>query len=137
MSASMGCSIAGLHFCTSSLEFESPLASAPPRCGDLIHDLKAMQSAQKQLLQSLGQKNQIIATVLDQNAEKLEKIMSHQRTLKRSDLSSLHISAQAFRCQAKRETALIAKFERASDELLGQVQSCLSSPDPIEKLGQR
>lgn len=107
------------------------------RCEGLSQDLKAMQSAQRQLLQSLGQKNQIIATVLDQSAKQLETIMSRQRTLRKSDLASLHLSAKAFRGHEKRETALIAKFQQASDELIEEVQSCLANPGSLEKLGQR
>lgn len=85
-----------------------------------------MQAAQKQLLHSLSQKNEMMATVLDQNADKLEKTLSQRRALKRTDLRSLRISAKAFRGHEKRESALVARFEKASAELLEQVQACLA-----------
>lgn len=125
-----------LGFFTALLFSVSALAAAP-KCEELSQDLKAMQEAQKQLLQSLSRKNEMMATVLDQSAEKLEKILTHNRTMKKSDLSGLHISARAFRNHEKRETALIEKFERASGELLDQVQGCLANSNSIEKLGQR
>jgi hypothetical protein len=126
-----------MGFLTAALFSVSAFASPHSRCEEMVQDLKAMQAAQRQLLQSLGEKNQIIAMVLDQNAQKLEKLMSKQRTLRKSDLSSLHVSAKAFRGHEKRETALIAKFQHASDELLTEVESCLEKHGEIEKLGQR
>jgi hypothetical protein len=100
---------------------------AASKCDDLIQEIKSMQNAQKQLLQSLSQKNEMIATVLDQNADKLEKKMTVQRALKKSDLYSLRVSAKAFRNHEQRESALIERFEKASAELLDQVQTCIAS----------
>jgi hypothetical protein len=111
--------------------------AAAPKCEELTQDLKAMQAAQHQLLSTLGQRNDMMATVLDQSAEKLEKIMSRSRTLRKSDLSVLHVSARTFRSHEKRESVLIEKFEKASAELLNQVETCLASSNSLEKLGQR
>lgn len=112
-------------FSSTSAILKKPAATAVT-CAELAEDLKAMQSAQKQLLQSLAKKNETIAQVLDQNATQLEKRMAKNRTLKRSDLQSLRVSARAFRGHDKRETALVTRFEKASNELLAQVQICLN-----------
>jgi hypothetical protein len=101
-------------------------ASPSEKCQDLAQDLQAMQSAQRQLLTSLSQKNETMASVLDQSAESLQKNISARKPLKKSDLQSMRMSAKAFRGHEKRETALIQKFEKASSELLDQVQVCLA-----------
>jgi len=106
--------------------FFSFSAFANTNCAEFADDLKSMQAAQKQLLTSLAQKNEMMAMVLDQNADKLEKNMSQRRALKKSDLKSLRISAKAFRGHDKRESALVARFEKASADLLDQVQICLT-----------
>lgn len=100
--------------------------AAQSQCASLAEDLKAMQSAQRELLQSLSDKSGLMASVLDQSAEKLEKIMAKNRGMKRSDLSSLRMSAKAYRNHEQREKVLISKFQRASDGLLDQVRSCLA-----------
>lgn len=105
--------------------FFSVTVLASNQCAELAEDLKAMQTAQKQLLQSLSRKNGTMASVLDQNAQKLEKKMKTQRALKRSDLNPLKASANSFRGHERREAQIIEQFERASDSLLDQVQVCL------------
>ncbi len=85
-----------------------------------------MQSAQRELLKSLSEKSGMVANVLDQSAEKLEKIMSMNRGMKKSDLTAIRMSAKAYRGHGQREKALISKFQKASDSLLDQVRSCLS-----------
>lgn len=104
------------------------------KCQSLVEDLKAMRSAQSQLLQSLGERNEMFAKVLDQNAEKLENTMTVRRSLKRTDLQGLHVSARTFRQHQTQEKALIRRFEKASSELLDQVQSCLQSRQELAKL---
>ncbi len=103
------------------------------QCRDLIHDLQAMQSAQKELMRSFSQKNEMMAVVLEQNADKFEKSLTSRRALKRSDFSSLRVSARAFRGHEQRESALIERFQKASEQLMEQVQSCLSQSGPIVK----
>ncbi len=75
----------------------------------------------------------MMAVVLEQNADKFEKSLTSRRALKRSDFSSLRVSARAFRGHEQRESALIERFQKASDQLMEQVQSCLSQSGPIVK----
>lgn len=107
-------------------------------CASLVKDLKAMQTAQKQLMASFIRKNDMMAQVLEQNASRLETQMAKQRSLKRSDLKALRVSAQTFRGHDEKEQALVARFEKASSQLLVQVQECLTNdPRSFKKLGQR
>lgn len=99
--------------------------AAPVDCSSLVQSLKEMRQAQSQLLRSFSKKSEVFAMVLDQNARKLEKTASTGRKLEKSDLKTLDASAQAYRNHQKKEAALIASFESASDELLEQVQNCL------------
>jgi hypothetical protein len=97
-----------------------------------------MQAAQKQLMGSFIRKNDTMAQVLEQNANRLEAQMNRQRSMKRSDLKALRVSAQTFRGHDEKERALVARFEKASAQLLGQVQECLTNgPRSFKKLGQR
>lgn len=109
-----------------ALIFISNTVLANTNCMELSEDLKAMQAAQKQLIQSLSQKNELMASTLDRTADKLERNSSQRKNIKKSDLKSLRIVAKAFRGHEKRESALVARFERASAELLDQVQVCLT-----------
>lgn len=109
-----------------ALIFISNTVLANTNCMELSEDLKAMQAAQKQLIQSLSQKNEVMASTLDRTADKLERNSSQRKNIKKSDSKSLRIVAKAFRGHEKRESALVARFERASAELLDQVQVCLT-----------
>jgi len=121
----------------SSLSFAATNLSAD-NCASLVKDLKAMQAAQKQLMGSFIRKNDTMAQVLEQNANRLETEMNKQRSLKRSDLKALRVSAQTFRGHDEKERALVARYEKASAQLLGQVQECLvNGPRSYKKLGQR
>ncbi len=112
--------------------------AASNRCDSLAKDLKAMQAAQKQLMSSFIRKNDTMAQVLEQNADRLETQLIQRRAMKRSDLQALRVSAQTFRGHDAREQALVDRFEKASGELLDQVQKCLSKDErSYKKLGQR
>jgi hypothetical protein len=107
------------------------------KCENLIQDLKSMQAAQTELLSSFMKKNETMAEVLDQHADRLEKSLILHQSLKKTDLRSLHLSAEAFRGHQQKETAIVDRFGKASNDLLDQVEACLTSPRKIEKLGQR
>lgn len=112
-------------------------AVAAPKCEDLIEDLKAMRTAQSQLLKSYSKKNEAFTVVLDQNAKKLEKTLGTRRGIQKTDLKMLQASARAYRNHQAREDALIDRFEKASATLLEQVQYCLSDKKGLAKLDQR
>jgi hypothetical protein len=113
-------------------------AKASLQCENLNRDLRAMQAAQSQLMSSFAQKNQTMALVLEQNADRLENKMTQIRSLKHSDLDALRVSAQAFRNYEEKEKALVERFEKASAELLSKVESCLERESKTyKKLGQR
>lgn len=114
--------------------FSFSVFASSPKCDELVADLKAMRIAQKQLLLSLSGKNEMFAMVLDQNAKKLEKTMGVRRVIKKSDLQILHVSARTFRNHQERESALVDRFEKASSDLLDQVQVCLEKKDSFAKL---
>jgi len=114
----------------------SSLASI--KCESLVKDLRAMQAAQKQLMSSFIRKNDTMAQVLEQNAKRLETQMAQRRSMKRSDLRALRVAAQTFRGHDEKEQALVARFEKASTQLLDQVQQCLAKDErSFKKLGQR
>lgn len=85
-----------------------------------------MQAAQKELMDSFIRKNDTMAVVLEENADQLENKMMINRSIKKTDLKSLRISAQTFRSHDEKEQALVARFEKASSQLLGQVSDCLT-----------
>ena len=116
----------------------SVLAAPSKKCETLAKDLKAMQAAQSQLMSSFIRKNDTMAEVLEQNADRLDHKMTTQRSLKRSDLEALSVSAKAFRGSDQREQALVNRFEKASAQLLDQVRECLEKDKrTYKKLGQR
>ena len=104
------------------------------KCMDLIQELQAMQKAQHQLLQSFSQKNGMVAETLDQHADQLQMKMSRQGKLKKSDIQGLRLSAKAFRSHESKEENLVERFERASQQLFDQVQSCLENKSDIASL---
>ncbi len=115
------CILVGFHLLAGSL------ANADERktCADLIQDLKAMQQAQQQLFYSFDQKTTSIATTLDLHSENLQKAQKKYGKLKKTDFKGLNRSADALRNNQAKEAELIARFEKASSQLLDQVQSCL------------
>lgn len=112
--------------------------AASNKCETIAKDLKAMQAAQKQLMATFIRKNDTMAHVLEQNANRLETQLVQRRSLKRSDLSALRVAAQTFRGHDEKEQALVNRFEKASSQLLEQVQKCLAKDErTYKKLGQR
>jgi hypothetical protein len=106
--------------------FFSLSGMAAERCDSLVKDLQAMHEAQKQLMASFIRKNDTMAVVLEENADQLENKMMINRSIKKTDLKSLRISAQTFRSHDEKEQALVSRFEKASGKLLGQVADCLT-----------
>ena len=97
------------------------------KCENLAQELKAMQQAQHQLLESRAAKGELLSETMDQHAAQLEKILASSHQIKRGHIQNLRLSAKAFRGHENREAQLIQRFEKASDQLLDQVQACLSS----------
>ena len=122
---------------TSIILVFSSAAQASGKCESLIQDLKSMQGAQQELLTSFMRKNETMAEVLDQQADRLEKNLILHQTFKKSDFRSMHVSAEAFRSHQVKEIAIVDHFGKAVSELLEQVNTCLSSSVKIEKIGQR
>lgn len=84
-----------------------------------------MQQAQHQLLTSHSSKNELLANTLNRHAEYLEQVLANDRQVKKSHIQKLRLSAKAFHLHENRELQLIQRFEKASDQLLGQVQACI------------
>ncbi len=123
-------------FTSAALVFASA-AHAASKCESLIQDLKSMQGAQQELLTSFMKKNETMAEVLDQQADRLEKNLILHQSFKKSDFRSMHVSAKAFRSHQQKELLIVNHFGKAVNELLEQVNSCLISSVKIEKIGQR
>lgn len=116
----------GLHVVAGSL------ANAGEKtCAELIDDVKAMRQAQSQLFNSYDQKTSSIATTLDLHSENLQKAQKKYGRLKKTDFKGLNRSADALRKNQLKEANLIARFEKASSQLLDQVQSCLEKNTTI------
>ncbi len=107
------------------------------KCENLIQDLKSMQGAQKELLQSFMKKNETMAEVLDQQADRLEKNLVLHQSLKKYDLSPMHVSAEAFRSHRVKEAQIVDRFGKASGELLEQVKACLAVNSKIAEIVQK
>jgi len=86
-------------------------------CQKLTADLTSMQNAQKALLASFVKKNKMLAESLEAHSEKVDSKTSLK--LKRS--------ADVFRQHEIREAQLVERFEKASAQLIGQVQECLDA----------
>lgn len=109
----------------SQLLAASNLIQRPKSCSILALQLENMQSAQRHLLQSFLRKNEMMAQVLEQNAQNIEHKISNGQLTKSSDLGALKQSAAAYRGHQNRESHLINKFEEASSKLIDEVQRCL------------
>ena len=101
------------------------LFAATSRCAELGQELNSMQKAQTQLLESFVRRDGDFAQTLEQHESKLERTLSKSGHLKRSDILVLRRSAAVFRALEEKEQALVAKFEKASEKLLTEVQTCL------------
>lgn len=108
--------------------------AADKKCSDVMKELQAMKKAQHQLFASFTQKNGTVAEVLDQHADQLQNKMNRQGKLKKTDLNSLKQSAKAFRGHEEREEKLVQRFEKATQELFEQVESCLNEKSDIASL---
>ncbi len=109
-------------------------------CKDLGSDLAAMQSAQKELLKSFVNKNDSMASSLDAFAFEFSKKEEEKMRISAVDIAALRKSAEAFRNHKQREASLVNRFEKASQEVVAKVQSCLSQNEtspPFDKVGQR
>ena len=91
-------------------------------CGRIVKQLELMNLAQKDLLNSMVKKNELLADTLDHFADDFE---SHGRKINRGDLISLRNSAQAFRRHETREVNLVQKFEFQAEQLIKKTNYCL------------
>ncbi len=107
------------------------LSAADKSCAALATELKSMQQAQHQLLSSIGQKSTSMAETLDWHANHLNKVIDSQTKVKKADLKLIRSAANAFRQHEVRESDLVERFEKASVQLLDQVQSCLKAPGGV------
>ena len=96
-------------------------ASDSLNCAQLGKDLGAMQAAQRSLLGSLEAHNNTLASTLDQYADVVEKPGLQVKTA-----LSLRKSAESFRSQRLQQQQLIERFEKMTQSLILQVQSCLT-----------
>ncbi len=117
-----------------SLLFTADSNASASKCASLVQELQAMQKAQHQLFQSFSQKNGTVARTFDQHANQLDKKLAQQGKLKKSDLQVLKQSANAFRGHELRESNLVQRFEKASQQLFDQVQSCLEAKSDLASL---
>lgn len=104
---------------------QANISDVKKTCSDLVNDLKAMQKAQSELLNSFQRKSQSIASTLDIHAENLRKKAQIKGKLKSNEIGILNRSADALRHHQAKEAELVGRFEKASAQLLDQVQTCL------------
>ena len=102
--------------------------AASSRCSELSAELNSMKNAQSQLLQTFVQRDGDFAQTLEQHEAKLEKTMAKAGALKKADLLVMLRSAAAFRSHQDKEQDLVNKFEKATEKLLTEVQTCLEHP---------
>ena len=98
-------------------------------CAELNQDLRSMQKAQSSLLDSMVNKNDSMASTLDQYAENFNS----QKAVRTTDVVSLKRSAEAFRSHKAREQKLVSRFQSKTDELLGQIEQCLKAKNIAAK----
>jgi hypothetical protein len=96
------------------------LADASPACSQLIQELKSMQMAQIQLLDSMSRKDDDFAKVLRQQSVRMENHVP-----KKSDVLSLANAATAYEQHGEKQKDLVRRFKIASAELLLKVSDCL------------
>lgn len=105
----------------------SNLTSKPAKtCNELSKDLEGMKNAQNSLLSTFVRKNEMMASVLEQNASKMEAKIEQNQGIKISDIHSLKNSAEAYRAHDLKEKELVSKFEKASENLIQEIQKCIS-----------
>lgn len=92
-------------------------------CVEVGRQLKEMQKTQAILLTSMVKKNDSLASVLDRYAVDFD---SSARKVSKSDIQSLHGSAEAFRNHGAREMTLVEKFNKQSQDLITKASSCLN-----------
>ncbi|MFN7825301.1 MAG: hypothetical protein ACK5P6_08065 [Pseudobdellovibrionaceae bacterium] len=95
-------------------------------CSDLVLELHAMQAAQSSLLKSFVSKNETMAESFDQVATELKVRKQKKESIKNRDIAALSKSAEAFRGHGEREAKLVQRFEKASQDLVRQVEICLT-----------
>ncbi|MFN7454468.1 MAG: hypothetical protein ACK5RO_07390 [Pseudobdellovibrionaceae bacterium] len=98
----------------------------PRTCSDLVLELHAMQAAQSSLLKSFVSKNETMAESFDQVATELKVRKQKKESIKNRDIAALSKSAEAFRGHGDREAKLVQRFEKASQDLVRQVEICLT-----------
>ena len=99
--------------------------AASSRCAELSQELNSMQRAQAQLLESFARRDGDFAQTLEQHESKLERVLSKSGHVRRSDILVLRRSAAVFRSHEEKEQELVSKFEKATEKLLTEVQTCL------------
>lgn len=98
-------------------------------CAQVSQQLLAMQKAQVALLSAMVNKNESMAAIFENYAKDFE---SEERKLKRTDIQSLHSSAQAFRNHREREQQLIEKFSVRSNQLIEKTNECLAKGESLD-----
>lgn len=84
-----------------------------------------MKMAQHQLLESRSATTELFSNALNQHADNFEQILADSQRIKKSHVQNLRVSAKAFQKHENQESQLIQRFEKASDQLLDQVQACI------------
>jgi hypothetical protein len=112
---------------------------AKPNCAKVMNELEAMKRAQSVLLNSFVEKNELVASALDNYADRMNDQKQRRQTLAAQDIQSLKQSAQDFRQHKTREQKLVRKFQKASGEVLAQAIVCLQSrtETKLPTLGQK
>lgn len=97
---------------------------SPVRCVALIEDMRAMEKAQSEIMKSLVNNHETMATSLESYSS---EVQTHQEHLNRAVLAKeLKNSAQAFRDRGVKAKKISNAFENASRNLLKKVNQCLA-----------
>lgn len=108
----------------------------PKDCASLISDLKNMQSAQEQILNTYVKRNTLIGEVFESNASKLENSVNTESS-KKAAVNNLRNASEAYRNHEAKEKDLTQRFTTASRSLLALVEVCLKNQNEEELSNQK
>jgi hypothetical protein len=103
------------------------------QCVALVYEVKSMQIAQSKLLQSMIDKDLMLARSLELQAQNVEKNKVFSKTL----VMSLKRSATNLKDHHKNEQKIIDRYEALSNRIYTNVLDCLVRLDLNKDLGLR
>jgi Skp family chaperone for outer membrane proteins len=101
-------------------------------CADLVNDLQTMKKAEKSLMQTMVNRSDAMADTLNKYADDFNELKSQNKKIERKEILSLRRTAETFKDHKQREEVLVQRYQKASDQLLREVASCLGATSVAE-----